>query len=487
MVYMLNNETKQYARYLLNSNKRLYFIIWISLFVVTPFLIILSNATDSGLQALIAFTIFFGCALACLTPIFLFRFIYLKRSSDLYFSLPIERKKLFSITFFTGFIAVLIPVIINILIIVILSHTLIDTSNRISIFSILTTGIMMFALYGIITWVVQQCNNLLDGILVSGSYIVVPVIFLAALMVFLNNQFSSFMVASGSYIAEIPFHNVIPNLLSIPYSAVSGTWLIFRNPVTSFTWIIQIYWLVVGIVFALFAKRSFIRRMQEDSEQRTTVWWVYPLIIGVLTFCLILLIVNANMPIASIVISSISVFILYLCMVFFSRRKIQITLRIVLLFVALYAGSYMFSIVFQKTQGFQIVKEIPNADNISKISIEYYSQDYENGQVIPFKAKYHAGDKEKTVNIYNFSAIGENKKEIDEILTAQKEIIERKPDENELKNTLYIKYELKNKASIFRYYEINQSTAIKLIESVLSSNANHQTNFNISYKQNADS
>lgn len=490
MVYMQNNETKQYAKYLLKSNKRLCFILGISLFVIIPFLIMLTNNSSTfGIKVWIIATVFFGCALSCLTPIFLFRYIYLKRSSDLYFSLPIKRNKLFTITFLTGFITIVIPVIINSIIIFILSHSFIQTTPQIDFASyILTTCIMMLALYGIVTWVTLQCNNLLDGVLASGSYLFVPIIFISALTVFMNNQFGNFMVASGTYIEEIPFHNIIPSIISIPYSVINGTLRIFQYNITPYTWFVQIYWLLIGILFSFLAKRSFVRRKQEDSEQRTSVWWIYPLIIGTLTFSLILIVVNVGMSIISIVISSISVFILYLCMVFFSRRKIQLTLRVVLLFVVLFASSYSFSLVFQKTQGFQIVKEIPSnkISDITSAELQYIpNHNYnEQGKEIPTKIKYKVKDKEKTLDIFDFNAYGTSQKDIQTMFNIQKSLINDKNDENT--NSITIVYLLKDGTSIIRWYQIDDALAIKQIKSILSDNANKQNKFNITYKQYPD-
>lgn len=484
MEFMLTNEMKHYARYLLKSNKRLCAILWITLFVVIPFLMIVM---ETGIDIIIFFTEFCGYSLACLTPIFLFRFMYRKRCSDLYFSLPIKRRQFFFVTYITGFITILIPVLINLIISTGFSLMFRNEfTNRYYVSNFIFVCAAMFILYAIITWIVQYCNNLLDGICVSVGYIIIPLLFIGAMAVFFNNQYSGFMIGGGSYWSEIPGYNLIPNMVSILWLIVSSS--IFGYPeVFNMNWVMMTYWMIVAIICIWFACKSFEQRRQEDSEQRTSAWWTYPLIIGVLTFCLILMIVNANMSSLTILVTSISVFVLYICMISFSRRKIQLTLRSFLLFGILFISTFSFSFIFKETRGFNLVKELPKVSAIANVNINIYYRDYDdNGIPKNLKVKYKEKDgKEKTVKINNLNALTYNEKEIENIVRMQEVYMKEKDDKVRAYNGTYVtlRYTLKNGLVINRDYYINNETAIEDIESILTSNAQENVFYTIDYKQ----
>lgn len=490
MVFMLTNEMKQYARYLLKSNKRLCTILWVTLFAVIPFLMIVLEMSITGVGGIIFFTEFCGYALACLTPIFLFRFIYQKRSSDLYLSLPIKRKQLFFVTYFTGFFTILIPVLINLCISVLLIYMFREgypEGQYIS--SIITPAIIMFILYAIVTWVVQQCNNLLDGIFVSGCYMFIPLLCIGAVAIFLSNQYNSFMIGNGSFWNEISYIDYFPRFISIVYYLITipraSSFIMFQ-----INWQILAYWFIISIICIWFACKSFEQRRQEDSEQRTTVWWTYPLIIGVLTFCLILMIVNTSMSSLTIIVTSIAVFVLYICMICFSKRKIQITLRSVLLFGVLFISTFSFSFIFQETKGFHIVKEVPSVSNISKVEISIYNGYYnDSGKQETLKIKYHdKSGKEKMVELNDLFAVVNKEKQIEDIVNMQKVYKDEYDNNREFNDytNVSFNYTLKNGRTIYRDYNVDKDTVIKDIEALFNRNAQGDTLYKLEYRQSED-
>ena len=95
MVFMMN-DFKAYLRYYVNSNKRLLILVFIILFLIMPFFTFnymglprgpySLDTFYTGFIALGAATCAGGCILSYLLPIYNFRYLYKKRSHEMYFS-----------------------------------------------------------------------------------------------------------------------------------------------------------------------------------------------------------------------------------------------------------------------------------------------------------------------------------------------------------------------------------------------------------------
>ena len=111
MVCMNKLFNQQYFKYLYKSNRRLLILIWAILFICICFFTTIFTINDftaySEVQTFVtAMSGFCGISISMFVPIYFFRFLYRKRSCDLYFGLPIRKKELFSTTFLFGYLAV---------------------------------------------------------------------------------------------------------------------------------------------------------------------------------------------------------------------------------------------------------------------------------------------------------------------------------------------------------------------------------------------
>lgn len=108
MVCMNKLFNQQYFKYLYKSNRRLLILIWAILFICICFFTTIFTINDftaySEVQTFVtAMSGFCGISISMFVPIYFFRFLYRKRSCDLYFGLPIRKKELFSTTFLFGY------------------------------------------------------------------------------------------------------------------------------------------------------------------------------------------------------------------------------------------------------------------------------------------------------------------------------------------------------------------------------------------------
>lgn len=503
MVYMNKNLSK-YIRYYLRDNKRLLFLIFIILFVMMPFFTfnasILSVSRDGkqAFSALAGAACVGGCALSFLVPIFNMRFLFNKRSCDLYFSLPIKRKDLFYAQYFSGLLAMLIPLSINYLlgIGVVLLATVLEVgvgASSVYLFTVLLLFyvilvIFLVILYSIFTFISTICNNLIDTILIAGSAVVLPFIIYQALNTFVSNQIGQ--VLSGiSYGGYNEFYDlqIILDLLSAPrvlYLAlyqIVESFIIEPTDIMSVT-CLTIYWIVVGILAYVFAKKYFIARKQEAAEQRTTHILTYPLVIVSVTLAIILLIMNANM---GVVLPVIMTFIVYCCMVFFSKRTIKLKPSNIIAFVILIGISGSLSFIFHETSGFGAIKEFPTVNEIKEAHINVYNH---NDDFLLIHRPL--GQKGKIAKVSNFRYTTKNKKDFSRFIENQKFASSNRLNNYEYDGSGYsvqMDYELKDGRRFLRSYDLaNTKENKKKLEEILLTMVDEGKNVAISFDEEAN-
>lgn len=469
----MNKQIKNYMRYYLRDNKRLLFLVFIILFMMIPFLAFnvsfLSNdvSNDGAFSIMAAASCIGGCALSFLVPIFNMRFLFMKRSCDLYFSLPITRKDLFHMQYFSGILAMLLPLSINYLLgsIVLIISSLLDSGIGLYT-SYLLIAILLFyvvlvifivVLYSIFTFISTICNNLIDNILIAGCAVVLPFILYYVLQYFISNQIGQ--VLSGiTYNGYNEFYgmNIVLQVLSplsVLYTALYNIVELFMVETLDFMGVtyLMIYWIVVGCFAYVFAKKYFIARKQEAAEQRTTHILTYPLIIVLVTLSILLMIMTGNM---GVVIPTIMAFMAYCCMIFFSKRVIKLKLGNIITFIVIFAVSASFSFAFYKTNGFGRIREFPVVDNIKVAYIDVNDLIYDDDVYLLIDRQI--GQKGKIAKVKGYHYEAKNKKDFERFIENQKyassnRLGDYEPDDS---YSMQMQYELKDGRTVARSYNL---------------------------------
>ena len=107
----------------------------------------------------------------------------------------------------------------------------------------------------------------------------------------------------------------------------------------------------------------------------------YPVIITVITFCMVLFVMNIN---GGVVVPSLIILVAYFCMIFFSNRKIQIKKLHVIVFALLYIGTFGFSYMYTQTKGLGMVKEFPSLTDMVRVNIDVNASSIENDSAMQF-------------------------------------------------------------------------------------------------------
>lgn len=464
----MKNETKKYCQYFIRSNLKFIVMETILLFIAMPFAILNTKELDIeytfGRGNLIRVfginTTFCAIVLAILIPMVVYRFLYKRKSCDLYFSLPIKRKQLFSLQYCLGFLMAIIPFTLNFILALIVFYMKNTVTIENSIFPyFILVYIIIFTLYSLISLVLVKCNNMLDAVLVSIGIVIVPIILFITAQLFLTLQMDNiFVTQSGSFneIFDISlmFTYITPIICIFYY--VSEYLLTVQSHSISMIIIPMLYWFMVGSVFLYASRKAFLERKEEDSEQRTKSFLTYPinLVLGIIALTLGTF--RSDVMSSDMIVSIVIIFVIYVVVIFIWKRRIQLRVKEIASFILLYAVVISFSIVFQNTKGFGVISEVPNEEGIKKVKVSlnidnYFEEDYVTNQFV--------NDNSLDTNFINHAITYDDKDKIHSIVKIQKDLISigRAEDIYSTEASIVISYDMKNGQELYRYYNIYNS------------------------------
>ena len=241
MVCMNKLFNQQYFKYLYKSNRRLLILIWAILFICICFFTTIFTINDftaySEVQAFVtAMSGFCGISISMFVPIYFFRFLYRKRSCDLYYGLPIRKKELFSTTFLFGYLAILIPIAVYFLSTSIIASQFMNVLSSTILMNIKVMGffaIFMLCIQAIICFLCIRCNTMMDALFISGTYVILPFILYISMNIFLKEQVNveyMFVDNAAMKLIQQPKHfdvivteNMFGDILTDEASVITGS------------------------------------------------------------------------------------------------------------------------------------------------------------------------------------------------------------------------------------------------------------------------
>lgn len=465
MVFM-SKECVRYTRYLWKSNRRILILLMVSLFLLIPVTAGFTSDYTMGIQRpfslecfnqLIEQSTICGFLLAFFVPIYQMRFLYKKQMNDLYFSLPIRKRQLFDLQFTTGLLGFLVPLIINFLLGYIVAY-IYSPDSTLKLEYLLLFVLLVICLcveYCIVCYFSIKCNHLLDSLFINGIYVVLPLILALILSSFFMNQ-SQLLLHENSYDTFV-FIDVIANLWSVPlyfYNLFANCFVYIKQEIVFIIekqyLLMLCYWIVIGVIFYGLAKASFVKRKEESSEQQTTAWMTYPFVISFATLLMILLLFNENH--INKLVSFIVIFGIYCGAIFFSKRKIHLTAKNIIVFICLFAASYGLGFVFQVTNGFGLVSEVPAIQDLDYVNIRSYEYGY---------GLEESSDAEQVQHM-DLYAYGNTKEELEKAVVFQKQMMEKSVNSYHTK-AIYIQlnYRSKDGSKHQREYMLESSKETK--------------------------
>lgn len=363
---------KNYFQYLIKQHKRLLILINVIGFILIPFLTLIFMLNDphdlSTFSSII--TIAFGFIISFLAPIYLFSFLQKKKSTNLYFSLPIKKESLFVTTSLFSLFATIIPVVIDFIIAISIAarSSLFYTSIGMIILTLFEIIIYMILTQGLSACITVLCQNTFDSFIVNAAYLIAPCLLFLGLLMNASNCAETIMMGYGNYTSAL--ENLI-YYLSFPFTGFFQVFYTIKNN-DMISFIPTIYWCVIMILSYVLSYRLFIKRNAEMSENHTQSFFMYPLLIVIVTFSLVLCVVdlsNNNMSTTFTIMTIAFIFVIYLIMYFVSVRKVYFHWKIPVIFLLLLACSFGFSQIYQNTKGFGTLSEYPSEEYDGKVNL----------------------------------------------------------------------------------------------------------------------
>lgn len=394
MVSMIN---KDYFKYLIKQNKKYLILIYL-VGIIIPFWVF--NEYTPSLDLTGTLSLVYGLGLSCIVPIYLFSFLQKKKSNILYFSLPIKKESLYLTTSLFSYFATILPVVIYQLIAQGIFAYKMGISIGAFILAIIITIVHMFAMNTLITTITLLTQNSVDNFICSFAYIFLPLLIYIALNNCATNIVYKMMLGEGNYTQGL---NAILYYLSIPYNGLAQMKYIELHV----THISSIYWLIISLVLSFVNYRLFIKRTVEQSESHTKSFFMYPSIIILGTFAMLLVMYTTDFK--SNVLSFTIIFMIYLIMYYFSKRKVYFNWKIPTILILLVVSCIGFSSIYANTKGFHSIYEVPSTSSIRSASFSFsFMTNYETKTELKYKGidvtdiNYSTGPKKSSKDNTNF-------------------------------------------------------------------------------------
>lgn len=312
-------------------------------------------------------TSIYGLTISFIVPIYLFAFLQKKKSNILYFSLPIKKESLFIKTSYFAIFSTIVPVIVNYLIAIMINNLFLPAPINYQLLSVILLIVYMMCIQSFTTVIVLLCQNILDSFLVSLAYMLVPILFYGCYEIYLSSLSNQFMIGTGNYTAVF---NPMFNYICIAYNAVTQIdYCIGNNGLLHFVQFF--YWFIITIGFNIIAYKLFKKRTLEQSENYTRSIFIYPLLITIIIFSLMLAIYHKECDTNTITFYII-IFIFYLLMYFFAIRKVRLIWKMPVIFIILIIGCIGFANAFESTTGFGMISEYPTISQQQSFTMQIY-------------------------------------------------------------------------------------------------------------------
>ncbi len=387
----LTPQEQQYAKHYMKTHMRLAIVVVIVLCLFVLHLLIPDSLIyiplsifDGSLNGVVGgegLSMFFIsiCILAYLLPLFQFRFLMQRSGSDLYLSLPIERKRLFYIHYGIGLVFLIACALIELLVMLCFVGSTGNGLNDLSLNTRFVCGIYIVlgvCLYTFFVALIMHCHRILDGVLICIIYTILPLLIYYSLGTFLHQAQCDAMHADTFYRyftneSVIQYRDIVfmfAALLSIPWQMNCWLDVAYCEPGASSSFLVAalIAWMIVAILCYLHARDKMIRMRSETSGQPTQSLLTYPLLIPILALIFVMAFGGGEI-ISFSIFMILAVYLLAYC---FAQRKLTFDYRNLLVYVAIVLCSSALYHLIGINHWFQTVKEIPEVDEVEYMNVE---------------------------------------------------------------------------------------------------------------------
>ena len=450
---------KAYGKWYWKHNQRMlatYLMIVATLIIVPQLMFPYDPQSSSIPLALSAYVVFaLNLLMALLVPLYQFRFLFNKRSVDLYYPLPMKKTTMYWLNYGLGAILVCVPNMIFFI------NLLWEQASHayIPYYLLMMAGLVLFglSLYALVTFFVMKCNSLWDACFAAAAVPISQLLIVSAVNGLLRNAVTELVNNGGSayeFFSLSYFEGAQPVMAGFQWISASlnaffhisqsgGNFLtLWLQESTLNAWML-IYYLLLLIGFSDWACKTYVKRKGEDSEQQTTSKFIFPLFISLITGSLL------AYNITDIAYLCFTI-VLFFLMNALAERKLVIKTKMIAV-LAIYGISLLgIHKVLIDTNGFGRIHEFYETDEILAVRSEYH--DYTD--IV-----------ENEISSIIMSVSEKDPKLIEMMVKMHHETVTKIDVHNgeQILGELIIDYELKNGTHAYRYLYLYQEDA-KLIK-----------------------
>ena len=392
--------SKEYFTYLFKSKK--YLLIFI---VLIAFL----NTFGTG-NNYVGLTIqgFLSTVLTYLIPCNVFFFVHDKKAVDTFFSIPVSRKAIL----FTG--VVFCALVAYVPFMVTFSYYAFAEKLGILMFvvSLLKILLVAFALVVFNTCLYLIGNNIFDGVVMIGSYSIMPLVLLIALETFGD----SFVAGRGFDTSFVAYLSPVFISTDLFFDIMDASMVDISNVVALVAYL---------LVFGYLLYRSYVDRAVERAGTPSNKFYSYPLVIYIYVFLMLFMISSSynyhyksfGSFMSDMFTVYLMLFVVFVVAHFVYRRKLYFSYKLPLAFVLAGVLTLGFTTLARSTKGFGLSGKYDHNDKLA----EYYLYSNYDGN-IPYQIKEALSDVDgiDPYDPYLYAVVTANEK-IDEHFT-KKEI-----------------------------------------------------------------
>ncbi len=349
---------KVYFKYLLHTNRNIIAVLFMTCFLIYPFMIFFVDRQMFYSQALDA-CIWYSFILMILTfciPIYMQNKRLKKKSVDTFYSLPIKKEKMYHTEMIFGLFLVFVPWVFNYLLGIsqywIKEGSLASGKEVLILIACLIYG---FIQYSMNYFLVGKCNNVLDGVITLFAYDFLPVVIFVVAGSFIDMNTVGINAYDVVNFANMSVHGAMYSLVYYFIYRLHYSTLFLNFPIG---FLFLLLHCILGILAYREAWRDYVCKPLEEAEQKTTSAWSYRFLIPI--YCMLYLsLATYNNGIEIMTITGVLVFLGYLAATFVSNRAIKISARSLVFFASVLLVMNIFTYVFRENKAFGLNEMFP--------------------------------------------------------------------------------------------------------------------------------
>ena len=366
MAYMNNVGKFKYSLYLVKQNKKLIILLNVILAIMIcgiEGILLMSDGLDQFSASIytVVISAIFAMIISMIVPLYMMKMLYHKKSSDFYYALPIKRKDIYFTHLIFGFLVTMLPIVLYYIVGMLLanaSQIIYDFDLDIALFAKILVIIIfnMFVMQAMINFIAVRCNNLVDALILIGCYMIIPFVLLLSISVYFDKLLYDTTLGFGNYLSYQFIMDHLLIFLSVPTLLTQEISKMFDS--NSWDWH-MIYWFVVAVAFIVLSARYYVKRKAEQSESISNFHMGYPLVIVTSVLCIMLIGFGTGLLKGITIVVTLLV---YFILLFIWKRKIYLNVKSIGVYVFLLVVCVCLQFVFEQTNGFNSIQEVPTKD-----------------------------------------------------------------------------------------------------------------------------